>query len=208
MKRWQQQEETWKNEEANKQEQVREQKWRETKKVELDSHDGNCECAICGTTPRENVHATNMANIRNEWTCTVCERKMPTVSREEHLGGRKHNAEERKKQDEEEYRSESAKNPPGIQGKQMWDCEVCDRSMSVTAREYHLAGKKHYNVEMRQQNLEESDQVTVSTEPNSKTGELPGQWYCTLCSRVMSLSARESHCLGRTHCAKYSWIQV
>lgn len=61
-----------------------------------------------------------------------------------------------------------ARKPPGSHGKeQMWDCEVCARTMSALSMESHLAGKPHRLVELQQQ------QQGPSVEYGSRFGDDP-----------------------------------
>lgn len=158
-------EETRRLEQAREQEKFREQQMRQPA-AELKQHE---------------IGEASTAEIPKVWTCTVCDRTMATVSKNEHLAGGNHQKKEhrkqvreerscgldRQKQDEEERhrilerlkreeRSKLVAKTLGIHGKHTWDCEVCERTMSVMAKESHLAGKKHHNMELLQEQKERS----------------------------------------------------
>lgn len=98
--------------------------------------------------PQASQSHDTTASLPTMWTCTLCDREMPTVSRDSHLSGRRHVERERKKQEAEEHRSALAEKTARIDGPNMWDCQICERTMLVAGKNSHLAGSKHRSMEM------------------------------------------------------------
>lgn len=106
-------------------------------------HSGDRSGSAVYSTPSQPTNAAaNSTFVRTEWTCTVCSRKMPAVSRVEHLAGAKHRGREQILQKLDGGEFHSTKNA-SKHGKFTWDCAVCSRTMSALAKVTHLAGKKH-----------------------------------------------------------------
>lgn len=101
------------------------------------------------------AHEPQSAITPIKWICTVCNRTMPTFSRDSHLAGIKHQKIQRRKQDEEERRTKLAQTRPSIHGKHTWDCGVCQKTMSVKLKESHLKGRKH-QAELQQEQEQSS----------------------------------------------------
>lgn len=148
------------------------------------------------------------------------------MSRDSHLAGKTHVKRERKKQDAEEP-SALAEKTAGIDGSNMWDCQICEQTMSVAGKDSHLAGSKHRGMELLleqerssgepgvgvQKNLTDSKSISpavgggrlgeVIQKMQKKKGSLgshgPDTWDCEVCNRTMSLMGKGSHLAGKQH---------
>lgn len=130
-------------------------------------------------TPSQPTNATaNIATVPKMWTCVMCFRTMATASRGAHLQGIKHRNREKlqqkKTQDAAEKRSKQEETKRVVHGKETWDCEVCVRTMSATAKESHLAGVKHRNMQLPAQ--EEKEGLAAKSRPDVQNGlEMPAK---------------------------------
>ena len=135
------------------------------------------------------------------WKCTVCDREMQQIQRDEHLKGKAHgqmtNADGNRSittQDASQSTSETS-NPSYM----TWICQLCCLRMPESYQNNHLRGAAHLhnlaiNGEKRGTPISHSP-IKVAT--SSPAG--PTLWRCQICDREMQQISREDHLAGKPH---------
>lgn len=121
------------------------------------------------------------------WKCTICNKWMFGLQKV-HLTN---------------HPSANQNNAQASEAKSQWTCIICDKTMTITSKESHLAGKQH----VAQQNSSRGTATkTKRKKRKHKTVPLPASWTCNICDRTIKIKSRASHLASQGHAAQISWL--
>ena len=135
------------------------------------------------------------------WECTVCDREMQQIQRDEHLKGKAHGRmtnvvgnRSATTQDAAQSTSEFS-NPSYI----TWTCQVCCLGMPAPHQNNHLRSAAHlHNLAISGEKI--GTPISHSSIKVDKSSPAqPILWLCQICDREMQQISKDDHLAGKAH---------
>lgn len=142
------------------------------------------------------------------WTCKICNVSMFMASVESHLAGKMHST--RAKSSEQMATPMIPRPIPRKPKEVKWTCTTCNMTMGSSAKDSHLAGRKHTAREkgVAQRKVEVRRVLTTTWDPPPKVKPKQKMWFCVSCSKTMGIESKASHINGKKHETRVATVQT